>query len=313
MVTPLSFDDDRIIGIQVEVQPGYYVFLLQVYIPCKNHPILLFKEYVDKLYNIWSMYSSQGVVIFMGDFNSSCDTDVNDTRNAYLHQFLVDTNQISVTSLDICTGAKYSYVSYDGLYETLIDHIILPVEKRDLVSQCQIVDDHCLNVSRHRPLLCSLNIPLITVDDFVQTQSISWKKVSQSHINDYHMNLSDHLQSNNYCISDNYNEIDNMYTNLTETIRMCSDLSLPNKKYMAHLKPYWNEQLSNMHSLMFEARTQWCKAGRPRDPEQPDHKKYKDCKRVFRKMHRYIVRSYLIERDSEINETAELDKTNFGN
>ena len=35
----------------------------------------------------------------------------------------------------------------------MIDHILLPIEKYDLVTSCEILDDDALNVSNHRPIL----------------------------------------------------------------------------------------------------------------------------------------------------------------
>ena len=40
---------------------------------------------------------------------------------------------VSVNMLDISSGAKSSYVSNDGKNESLLDHIIIPSDKLDLV------------------------------------------------------------------------------------------------------------------------------------------------------------------------------------
>ena len=48
---------------------------------------------------------------------------------------------MSAKTLQLCTGASSSYVSYDGSSESLIDHILFPVDNIDLVSRCEICDD----------------------------------------------------------------------------------------------------------------------------------------------------------------------------
>ena len=52
LISPLNIEDDRIIGIQVEIAPSQFIFVIQVYIPCRNHPISYFREYIDKVYDI---------------------------------------------------------------------------------------------------------------------------------------------------------------------------------------------------------------------------------------------------------------------
>ena len=87
--------------------------------------------------------------------------------------------------LPSCKGASNSYVSYDGCYTSMIDYIGLSVERVDSVMHIEIVDDDSLNVSRHRPIICSLQFRYTLDEDVdnvnVHTQSvvpkINWKKV----------------------------------------------------------------------------------------------------------------------------------------
>ena len=51
------------------------------------------------------------------------------------------------------------YVSYDGLCESMIDHILILIQKIDLIKRFTIWGDEALNVSRHRPIICTINIP----------------------------------------------------------------------------------------------------------------------------------------------------------
>ena len=66
---------------------------------------------------------------------------------------------LSINTLPIASGAQASFVLYGDLYESLIDHILIPSQMIDTVAYCKIQGDDVLNVSRHRPVICSLNIP----------------------------------------------------------------------------------------------------------------------------------------------------------
>ena len=79
-----------------------------------------------------------------------------DCRGEYLLAMMRYYDLISVDTLLSTAGASSSFVSYGDLYESLIDHVLLPAERIDIVAYCKISDDHVLNVSRHRPIICGL-------------------------------------------------------------------------------------------------------------------------------------------------------------
>ena len=87
-VSPLDIDSDRICGIQYRVSPNIHYYILQVYAPCSNHPIQEFRDFIDYLYVIISMYWHNGVVVVMGDFNAHLQGNVfikpTDDRGRYL-------------------------------------------------------------------------------------------------------------------------------------------------------------------------------------------------------------------------------------
>ena len=67
-------------------------------------------------------------------------------------------NLLSVNTLLLCTGASTTFVSYSGEYTSLIDHILIRMEKVDLVLTCKVPDDDTLNISSHRPILMHFEI-----------------------------------------------------------------------------------------------------------------------------------------------------------
>ena len=78
--------------------------------------------------------------------------------------------------LPSCKGASNSYVSHDGCYTLMIDYIGLSVEHADSVLHIEIIDNDCLNVSRHRPVVCSLHfkhtLDGVAANVIVRTQSV---------------------------------------------------------------------------------------------------------------------------------------------
>lgn len=70
-ITPLTIDDDRIACVQVQLSPGLFLFVFQVYLPYSNHPVEIYRHYIDTLYDLYNMYCTQGIAIFLGDYNAS--------------------------------------------------------------------------------------------------------------------------------------------------------------------------------------------------------------------------------------------------
>ena len=161
-ITPLSFEDDRIVGLQYEISPSAYVYIFQVYFPCTNHPMASFYDYVDKLSNLLGLYSDKGIVIIMGDLNTNILPNclhTQNTRSRHMIDFLNSNNFVSLNTMDFCVGAPSTFVSYDNTCESLIDHILFPIEQLQCVLACEICDEEALNVSRHRPVVSEVRLP----------------------------------------------------------------------------------------------------------------------------------------------------------
>jgi hypothetical protein len=265
-VVPLAIDDDRIVGIQYQLSKDTYIFIIQVYLPCSNYPIQTFRDYIDKLYNLWSMYSDKGVVLFIGDFNAKVQLNSQNYRDMYLLRFIQDTNCIAVDTMTLCTGASSSY---DDKLETLIDHIFLPVEKVDCVDTCSILDDNCLNVSRHRPVICSLSLPVIkeTTYDALSDYRINWKKVTSDELQIYSekLNVSEQLLKARFQPIVSNDDIDQQYELIVSAMKTASEESIRKRKFKPFLKPYWNKDLSNLHNAIKNTRAIWVKAERSRE------------------------------------------------
>ena len=121
------------------------------------------------------MYCHNGLVVVLGNFNAHLqgDWDIKptDDRGAYLLDLMNYHNLASLNTMPLCSGAAASFFSNDGKYESLIDHILFPVERLDTVMSCKLLDDHVLNVSRHRAVMCRITVPLVNFEN--QPQSFS--------------------------------------------------------------------------------------------------------------------------------------------
>ena len=143
-ITPLSIDDDRIVGLQYEITPSAYVCVFQVYFPCSNHPMARFNDYVNKLSNLLGLYSDKEIVIIMGDLNTSIlnnSSQTQSTRSRHLIDFMNTNNFVSVNTMDFCTVASSTFMSYDSSCETCIDQILFPSEQLYRVHTREISDD----------------------------------------------------------------------------------------------------------------------------------------------------------------------------
>ena len=316
-ISPLDIDSDRICGIQLTLGNSRF-YIIQVYAPSSNHILQSFKDFIDLLHSVISMYSDDGTVIVMGDFNAHLQSKTyikpNDVRGSYLNDMLDYHKLIAVNTLPICTGATASFVSYGNVHKSLIDHILIPDVKLDLVLSCVITDDHVLNVSRHRPVSCTLS--LADMDFQTLTCSIEshikWKNLDEVTLQLYSTKLDTAL-CNTDCshVADIHQRVDQRYKNIVSCIQNVSDRVLPKTKFRSFLKPYWDQRLKDLHAVMRQRRRNWILAGKPRGDNDESYRQYKHAKRQFRYQHRKCAENYLNELNKDIDDAAELDSAFF--
>ena len=182
-ISALNIDDDRMIGLQYQISENTFIYVIQVYLPSANHSVEDFETYLCKLQDILSMYADRGTLVVMGDFNAHLNgrtfVKFHDRRSKLFKQLLSVNNLLSVNTLPLCTGASTTFVSYSGEYTSLIDHILIGMEKVDLVLTCKVPDDDALNVSSHRPILMHFEIPHVEQTGFNMspTNPVKWRGV----------------------------------------------------------------------------------------------------------------------------------------
>lgn len=318
-ITPLTFEDDRIIGLQLEISPLNFIYVFQVYLPCSNHPMASFYDYVDKMSNLLALYSDKGLVIIMGDLNTNLLADpprIQNNRTRYMINFLASNNFVSVNTMEFCSGASSTFVSYDNKNESLIDHILLPVEQLLCVLSCEICDDEALNVSRHRPIICQVRVPNQQPEYAISNPVsciINWKRADVDTIQRYRDNLENNHQIINLVESsfESKFSIDKAYTDLVGTLKYCAKQSFPRKRYKSYLKPYWTTDLTELHKSMMNRRKSWVDAGKPRGSNHVVYSLYKASKRHFRRKHRQASEAFMKSQFDEIDRLAEVDHQMF--
>ena len=94
-------------------------------------------------------------------------------------------------------------MSYDSIYESLNDHVRLPLERLDTVPPFEILDDHVLNTSHHRPIQCRISIPVANFEYTSSTFSphVRWDKLDEHVLQTYKLELSNVLSSASHLLN----------------------------------------------------------------------------------------------------------------
>ena len=258
------------------------------------------------------------MVIVMGDFNANLSSAhffrPDNYRSSPLSSLIDQNNLSAINTLEICCGARSSFVSYDGLCESMIDHILVPIEKVDLISRVTIWGDEAMNVSRHRPISCTINIPFSDLSQSNVSSHINWKKADTVSINAYQCTLQTDIsliELENYNYQSN-SDIDYAYELVVKGLKSASEKCFRKTEFKKFLKPYWNRESSDLHKNMKALRRNWITAGRPRDLQNYHYFKYKEAKRLFRKKkHRNCIDKYLQKLNDDIDNLAEVDSGLF--
>ena len=304
----IDVDDDRITVLKLSLSRENY-FFVQVYLPTSCYPYALYSEYVDKLTDLFSMFSNKGQVIFLGDFNASCANDnVNvKQRDAYLRNAVLSINMKILTDSDSCTGPRFSFVPYGSGKCTLIDHIIVQESLCVDVKSCYIVDDSPLNVSRHHPIIMTLKTLHVNhepIHDSYSRVHYNWK--SNSDQCDYKNNVSELLDSTDLV----YSDVNRAYDTIVDCITSASETRLSKRAFKPYLKPYWSNELKLLHAQMRRDRHCWKRDGKPRT-NSDSYTRYKESKRKFRKLLRQKFMQFEREENERIDNLVEMDQKGF--
>ena len=307
----IDADDDRITILKLSLTHESYYFI-QTYLPTSSYSHVLFTGYVDKIIDLHSMFSNSEQVIILGDFNACCANDnVNiKPRDTYLLNAVLSVNMKILTDCDTCTGPRFSFVPYGSGKSTLIDHIIVPESLCTNVNSCRIVDDSPLNVSRHHPLIMTMNVLNLRI--FYEPVHVSYSRIRYNWISD--------SDKRNYedCVTEllgsselDYSDVNSAYDNIVNCITKASEAKLSKREFKPYLKPYWSNELKLVHAQMRRERIIWKRHGKPRTNTKGSYTRYKDTKRKFRRLLRKKIRQFERKENEHIDSLVEMDQKGF--
>ena len=113
-ITRLDIESDRICGLQLRLDRNNFVYTFQVYAPCSNICISDFRNFVDFLQSVISMYAENGSVVHvvMGDMNAHLQGHTfikpSDDRGRYVQCVLNYHNLVSINSQPTCQGGQHN-------------------------------------------------------------------------------------------------------------------------------------------------------------------------------------------------------------
>ncbi|CAC5382905.1 unnamed protein product [Mytilus coruscus] len=161
-----------------------------------------------------------------------------------------DVHEIDVDS-DMIIGIKM-HLPNDG-YEngpcSTIDHIIVPDNMPFKPENVNILDDHGLNLSDHFPIICTFNLgdSLTRLNLSNSLTNIAWNKaLSNGSLTDYAFIVSQNL----WTVDTNQTDIEKYYSEIVNGLVLAARDTLPIVKHRRHLKPYWNDHLTELHDSM---------------------------------------------------------------
>ena len=141
---------------------------------------------------------------------------------------------------------------------------------------------------------------------------IKWKQVSSDMTLMYRTHLDESLRKTDYSNVPNVTErIIQRYDNKVTKINSCSAIAFPKSQFRRYLKPYWDQNLKNLHAVMRQARRQLISEGRPRDNNHSSYRKYKMTKNIFHSQHRKCADNCMSSPNAKIDQFAELDSAYF--
>jgi len=316
-VRPLNnIGNDRVIGVEINLC-AIKLFLFCVWFPSTNACLDDYKEIMETVECLYDEYNQKGCVIICGDFNAELPKTVIPKgkygKGYILQSFLKNRHLISTFDIFPSVIPGYTYCSSDGKRSSMIDYILIPSSKIDLVINANIEDDHHLNVSDHLPVRAELLIPEALLESTFPRYpvTINWQKVSPEQQERYRNEINEHLNSMELYVN-SISDVQNTLVTVATVLRNTADNMFPKKTFLPHLKPYWKFfNVAELHKEMRRKRLLWIKDERPRGTQFLTYAEYKNAKRYFRKQLNDAKYQYEQEQLNELERAAELDVGKF--
>jgi exonuclease III len=159
----IELDENRITGIEIPTLNSERIFCFCVYLPATSKSFEYFRTYVERLYDIYSVYSEMRTVYILCDLNVKVNgprltSIVTDKRFELFEHCLNEFNLVSLHLQPFGVDSTYTFQSYEDGPTTSIDHILLSNDYICQVNSGRVIDDHSFNVFDHHPIIVEVKI-----------------------------------------------------------------------------------------------------------------------------------------------------------
>ena len=312
--------NDRICGIRLETKNGAIINIFSIYLPAQGSP----EDYgasIDDLSEIIESREIGSLSIVCGDTNADLGSKGGPRgykRISKQGKILLNfNNRYDLTAVNLQNYTKGPVNTHIGpTGKSTIDYILIPSTLLDCVISCRVCDGAALNTSDHRPVVCSLNLD--TVVKNVHTGKVKrskhWDKWQIDDRNEKYtipvtrrlLEISRLLQ-----ICDvTPGNIDIILNLVTDTLKGAAT-AVPTSKFRPHLRPYWNETLSELKIDKVKKYRRWKAAGSPKGNDSILWHEHKRAKKLFSNTLRKLSRSYENDQIRNVVDSIGIDKGFF--
>ena len=320
-VTPVtSLTNDRICGVRFQPLSGRTINIYSIYLPSPGSSDS-YESTLDDIAGLISEQSDGSLSIFCGDWNADMGylggqkstrqpSRLGKTTAKFFEEF----------SLHACNLAKTTKGPLNtfngGTGSSTLDYIAVPLCFKRLVLECEVLEDPILNLSDHNAVHITLEVEkhvcLNTTQPIIN--NVKWAKIDRNTIREGYTtqvnNSCNEILQNldiNECSEDG---IDNLVNNIT-TLLVEKDKNLPRSKYVKHIRPFWNENLTQLKRDKIICYKNWKNDGCPRSLTSDSWVAHKNAKRIFRREIKKIQRDFERDEVNRILETAEFNRNKF--
>ena len=315
-----SLVHDRICGIKIQLDSGSTLYIYSVYLPSigsdDNYDYVL-----DELNVVISTIEPDDTLIICGDLNGNIGclggqrgVDRPNKHGNSLNKFLCENNLVALNMLNRCSGPIHTHVGPLG--SSTLDYIVVRKRDVDLVKSISVIDDPIMNLSDHRVVSGCFeyryNEDLLQPSDHSGT--LKWGKITGNDIRTKYTNpLADDLtQIRESLLHDDMSEhkLDQFVDEIIRVIKKAEKV-IPRAKYRPNIKPYRNDNLSDLKRKKIASYRIWVADGRPRDVLNLYYVQYKMDKRNFAKEIRKVSREYENNEILNMVKACEVNKNFF--
>jgi exonuclease III len=274
-----TYDDSRIIGLELKSSYNCEMLLLNVYLPYQcSENLDSYRFYLGKIEAIMET-SCASCIGIIGDFNA-------DVNTRFEQELLDMCNNTGLKCVDYellgRQNDNFTYVSYSHNTTSWLDHIIGSHYYKQATVGVEILPK--LPGSDHLPVTTTLKLLLQEADTLIEGSaiktktSVTWNKASQEELKAYTAATSEALSKilipveailcdNNNCRSAQHRkDIELFYNSICESLVDASHRTLPmtksNKQF--EITPGWNALVKEAHAEARQAYIIWRDLGKPR-------------------------------------------------